>query len=137
MSATGSAVSELRPLYKKLLRLAKSIPDATKRESTVQQIRAEFRSHLDSSDPKEISALLQRAQSKIGFLKIVTPRERSDSGRTNFVYMKGERVDGDSVSDEGARYKTADFESNLRRHNQLLRRQHFLDRGVAPPKSIF
>jgi hypothetical protein len=96
----ASPLAELKPLYKKLLRLAKSLPDASKREATLQQIRSEFRSSGDLSDPtacvlilcapallgvpltigvalRSVAALVLRAQSKIGYLKIVTPRATS------------------------------------------------------------
>lgn len=45
-------MSELRPLYKKLLRLAQSLPEP-KRAATLAQIRGEFRSHAGASDPAE------------------------------------------------------------------------------------
>lgn len=44
--------AELRPLYKKLLRLAQSLPEP-KRASTVAQIRTEFRSHAEVTDAAE------------------------------------------------------------------------------------
>jgi hypothetical protein len=55
--------SELRPLYKKLLRLAQSLSEP-KRASTLQQIRTEFRGHADVSDPAECvrRPLVKRAQ---------------------------------------------------------------------------
>lgn len=66
-----------------------------------------------------------------------TPRE----GVKRYIYRNGERVDADAladgVGDEGARYKLQDVEAGLKRHHQLLRRQHFMDRGVAPPRPLF
>lgn len=44
-------VGNLRPVYKKLLRLAKTLP-APKREETLAQIRAEFRAPRDTTDPR-------------------------------------------------------------------------------------
>lgn len=50
-------------------------------------------------------------------------------------------MDADALAagagDEGARYKLQDVEAGLKRHHQLLRRQHFMDRGVAPPRPLF
>ncbi|CAI5716530.1 unnamed protein product [Hyaloperonospora brassicae] len=129
----------IRPLYKKLLRLAQSLP-APKRQKSIDQIRREFRTHGDLTDPKEVSALLQRAQSSIDFLKIVTPRAEADSGVQRFVYRDGKRIDAaelEAKSEENARYKTQDIEAGMRRHHQLLRRQHFMDRKSGPPRPIF
>jgi hypothetical protein len=47
-----AAARELRPLYKKLLRLAQSLPEP-KRQQSLAQIRSEFRNHGDLTDPKE------------------------------------------------------------------------------------
>jgi hypothetical protein len=54
----------------------------------------------------------------------------ADTGAQRFVYVNGKAVNGADahVYDEGARYKTADYDAQMRRHTQLLRRQHFMDR---------
>lgn len=51
-AAAAGALGDLRPVYKKLLQLAKTLPEG-KREATLQQIRSEFRSRKEISDPKE------------------------------------------------------------------------------------
>ncbi|KAH7481744.1 hypothetical protein PRIC1_014840 [Phytophthora ramorum] len=133
------AARELRPLYKKLLRLAQSLPEP-KRQQSLDQIRREFRSHEELTDPKEVSALIQRAQSSLGYLKIVTPRAESNKGIQRYIYRNGQRVNADEVEahgEENARYKTQDIEGGLKRHHQLLRRQHFMDRKSGPPRPIF
>ncbi|KAI9906985.1 hypothetical protein PsorP6_004695 [Peronosclerospora sorghi] len=150
---------ELRPLYKKLLHLAQSLPEP-KRLTSIDKIRQEFRSHVDLTDSKEISALIQRAQSSLDFLRIVTPRTASgkciyssccsicltsrvatsDKGVQRFIYRNGKRVNASEFKEkivENARYKTQDMEAGLRRHHQLLRRQHFMDRKSGPPRPIF
>ncbi|CAH0481321.1 unnamed protein product [Peronospora belbahrii] len=130
---------ELRPVYKKLLRLAQSLPEP-KRQQSIDKVRHEFRSHKGLIDPKEISSLLQRAQSSLGFLKIVTRRLDADSGVQRFIYRNGQRMDAtefEAKEGENARYKTQDMEAGLRRHHQLLRRQHFMDRKSGPPRPIF
>ncbi|CAI5712464.1 unnamed protein product [Peronospora destructor] len=131
------AAPELRPLYKKLLRLAQSLPEP-KRQTSLDQVRREFRNHGDLTDANEVAALIQRAQSSVDFLKIVTPRTESDSGVHRFIYRNGQRVNAaENKGQENARYKTQDMEGGLRRHHQLLRRQHFMDRKNGPPRSIF
>ncbi|CAI5727031.1 hypothetical protein KXD40_002371 [Peronospora effusa] len=139
ISIHSMAARELRPLYKKLLRLAKGLPES-KRQMSLDQVRREFRNHGDLTDSNEISALIQRAQSSVDFLKIVTPRTESDSGVQRFIYRNGQRVNAaefEKKGEENARYKTQDIEGGLRRHHQLLRRQHFMDRKSGPPPSIF
>lgn len=47
----------------------------------------------------------------------------------NYIYKNGKRVEATSSTlEEGAKYKTVDIEGNMRRHTQLMRRQHFMDR---------
>ncbi|KAG6606521.1 Complex 1 LYR protein [Phytophthora cinnamomi] len=135
----AEAARELRPLYKKLLRLAQSLPEP-KRQQQLDQIRREFRSHGDVTDPQQVSALIQRAQSSLGYLKIVTPRAESNTGVQRFIYRNGQRVDAaelEAKGEENARYKTQDMEAGLKRHHQLLRRQYFMDRKSGPPRPIF
>ncbi|OWZ21099.1 putative mitochondrial protein [Phytophthora megakarya] len=130
---------ELRPLYKKLLRLAQSLPEP-KRQTSLEQIRREFRGHKDVTDPREVSAMIQRAQSSLGYLKIVTPRSESNTGVRRYIYRNGQRVDAaefEVKGEENARWKTQDMEAGLKRHHQLLRRQHFMDRKSGPPRPIF
>ena len=43
---------ELRPLYKKLLRLAQALPES-KRQTSLDQVRREFRQHVDLTDTNE------------------------------------------------------------------------------------
>lgn len=125
-AAAASALGDLRPVYRKLLQLAKTLPEG-KRETTLQQIRTEFRSRKEISDPKEcvhcaqqhalcsvgshacankhalslcmlscvydftrlymcrLNALLARAQSSIGYLKIVTPRKSSGMSCSTYL----------------------------------------------------
>ncbi|KAG7398268.1 hypothetical protein PHYBOEH_011352 [Phytophthora boehmeriae] len=134
-------VEALRPLYKKLLRMAQTLPEP-KRQQSLAQIRREFRSHGDLSDPQEVSKLLQRAQSSLSYLKIVTPRDETESntGVQRYIYRNGQRVNAaelEGKGEENARYKTQDMEAGLKRHHQLLRRQYFMDRKSGPPRPIF
>lgn len=51
-TTAATALGDLRPVYKKLLKLAKTLPE-NKRAETVAQIRSEFRTRHDVTDPKE------------------------------------------------------------------------------------
>ncbi|KAI9996371.1 hypothetical protein PInf_013797 [Phytophthora infestans] len=132
----AEAMSELRPLYKKLLRLAQSLPEP-KRQSSIDQIRRDFRSHGDPTDPKEVSALIQ---SSLSYLKIVTPRAESNTGVQRYIYRNGQRVNAAEFEEKGvenARWKMQDMEGGLKRHHQLLQRQYFMNRKSGPPRPIF
>ena len=64
----------------------------------------------------------------------------SDTGIQRFVYRDGKRIDAaelEKKGEENARYKTQDIEAGMKRHHQLLRRQHFMDRKSGPPRPIF
>ncbi|POM77172.1 Hypothetical protein PHPALM_5484 [Phytophthora palmivora] len=78
-------------IFAKLLRLAQSLPEP-KRQTSLDRIRREFRGHESLTDPKEVSALIQRAQSSLGYLKIVTPARESNTGVQRFIYRNGQRV---------------------------------------------
>ncbi|RLN89868.1 hypothetical protein BBJ28_00006257 [Nothophytophthora sp. Chile5] len=113
----SEALRELRPLYKKMLKLAQSQPEP-KRQEMISQIRREFRNHGDLSDPKACV----------------------HTGVTRYVYRDGKRVDAamlEAAGEENARYKTQDIEGGLKRHHQLLRRQYFMDRKSGPPRPLF
>ncbi|TDH69431.1 hypothetical protein CCR75_008953 [Bremia lactucae] len=136
--AMAEAMRELRPLYKKLLRMAQNLP-APKRQSSIDQIRREFRCHENLTDSK-VSELIERAQSSLSYLKIITPRTESHTGIQRFVYRNGKRVSAtefEAKEGEPARWKTQDIKAGLKRHHQLLRRQHFMDRKGGPPRPIF
>jgi hypothetical protein len=60
----------------------------------------------------------------------------SDRGITHFFYRNGERIDRASVPDEPAKYNPIDMECVYKRHNQLVRRQYFMDRKPHP-KNVF
>lgn len=178
----AEAARELRPLYKKLLRLAQSLPEP-KRQTSLDQIRREFRSHGDLRDPKEcvinlrssaflcpgtncllllqgvgadparavVARLLENRHASRRLQWVPLPPSSSsslssdtlctsDTGVQRFIYRNGQRVNAaefEAKGEENARYKTQDIEAGLKRHHQLLRRQHFMDRKSGPPRPIF
>lgn len=72
--------------------------------------------------------MINLAESKLGFLKIVTPKEsRNASGKSHFVLRDGKLVDGRSQQVDRA-IKTGIDPEDLARHHRLIRRQHFLER---------
>ncbi|EQC40710.1 hypothetical protein SDRG_01782 [Saprolegnia diclina VS20] len=118
----------IRAAYKKLLKLAKSVPQE-QRAQTLEKVRHEFRAHEGAATPEELDQLLRKAQSKISYLKIVTPKKSSSSTQgSHFVYKNGQRIDGRELSADSATIKTHDYNAMMTKHVQLVRRQHFMDR---------
>lgn len=52
----------------------------------------------------------------------------TDAGVKNFIYKNGQRIEATSVLEDGAKYRSPDYNAQMQRHHQLLRRQHFMDR---------
>jgi hypothetical protein len=81
--------------------------------------------------------LLQEAQSKIGYLKMVTPRDKRskngvDTGR--FVYDKnGIAAEGNGKIRNGIPVEMRNYTDAAAKHQQLMNRQHFGGRGNIPP----
>lgn len=46
----------------------------------------------------------------------------------NYIYKNGQRVEAAAVLEDGAKYQLPDYNSQMLRHQKLLRRQHFMDR---------
>jgi hypothetical protein len=111
-------------VYKRLLLLAKRLPEE-KRSTSIEQIRMEFRRNSDESDPSRVEDMLKKANSSLGYLKIVTPKERNNqSGVTKIVFgnqskiskavsnWSGSNLDPDSVARHYRSLKRAGFRDN-------------------------
>eukprot|EP00741_Cyanophora_paradoxa_P014556 tig00020806_g14036.t1 len=70
----------------------------------LEQIRNGFREHLHETDPAKVQELVNNAQSRLRFLRMVTPkpvsRSRSQAGadglgRTTYVFKDGQLVEGE------------------------------------------
>lgn len=73
--------------------------------------------------------MLEKAESRLGYLRIVTPKERrGKAGKSHFVLRDGKLVDGTGSFHSGGALKTQIDPDDLARHHRLARRQHFLDR---------
>ena len=125
-------------VYKNLLLMARRLPDASKREAALAQIRGAFRANKAASGV-ELQKMLLAAESKVSYLKIVTPRPKgcfsADAGAQTTTY--GSAYGGAGGDRGGAKplLEQRDYSQAVGRHHKSVRRQHFLDRGVAPPRS--
>lgn len=75
--------------------------------------------------------MIAKAESRLGYLKIVTPK-RGGSGRSNgrshFVLREGKMVEGSGASYAKGALKSGVDPDDIAKHNQLMRRQYFMDR---------
>ena len=133
-------------IYEKLRYLAKGLKDEEERETALKKINAAYEAHKVETDEDKIQELLLDAQSHLTFYKMVSrrrlPKELDEdkdelSAGQHFVMDKktGELVETDSVLSEklvGNANKIIDKSQvtaeHRRKHDQLLRRQHFLGR---------
>lgn len=107
-------------LYKSLLKAASRLPEA-KRVKVCGDIRRAFRENKETS-PQDVSKLLDKAASTLGYLKIITPRGRQAAqseaagasvvGRKATSNWSGENLDPDSVRRHQSILKRAGFRSN-------------------------
>ena len=120
-------------VYKNMLKLAATLPEPRK-SSSLLEIRKQFRAHKEIS-AAEIQQLLEKANSSLGYLKIICPRSKvttgnqtgvtrivfgsTDKGRKAVSNWTGSNMDPDSV----------------KRHYQGLKRAGFTDNRSA--KGIF
>jgi hypothetical protein len=117
--------------------LIQQVDDKTKQARYLEQARTRFRQHRDETDPARISALLDEIDSRISFLKIITPRSARSEREPGGVYhysKDGKLVEGHYPEEKGHRH-VGEWDwrdpQAIERHNQLLRRQYF---GRDPPK---
>jgi len=105
------------------------------------EIRTSFRANRNVEAEEEINKLLAKGYSKLGFMNImVPPSAQKDLGKTKgtagrYVVRDGEVVQGNATRAGMRSYidtHSLDPE-DLRRHEHLLRRQHFLE---PPPQHV-
>eukprot|EP00512_Aurantiochytrium_limacinum_P000386 CAMPEP_0171491306 /NCGR_PEP_ID=MMETSP0958-20121227/3788_1 /TAXON_ID=87120 /ORGANISM="Aurantiochytrium limacinum, Strain ATCCMYA-1381" /LENGTH=101 /DNA_ID=CAMNT_0012024713 /DNA_START=273 /DNA_END=578 /DNA_ORIENTATION=+ len=100
----------------------------------MDEIREKFKANRTEASPEKIRELLEVAQSKLGYLKIVTPRggrstsSSSTGGRSRLVFRNGEWVEGGSSILDKRPLSQMDMNEAMSRHRYLLERQHFMHR---------
>jgi hypothetical protein len=126
--------------------MARSLPEP-KRTEVAQRVRTEFRAPVAAGGSEGISQarlteLLEEAESKIGWIKIVTPKElrrgapQGQSGKSSFVMVDGQLQPRDGATGAAGHTVVSAFgEGNidpeaLRRHQNLIKRQHFAGGGL-------
>lgn len=125
-------------LYSNLRFLAEGIPDKTKRGEALEKVNTAYERHQTETDAGKIQELLLEAQSHMKFFKMVSRRklEKNDGGVQHFVYNKdgelesgfGNKVGSTGMLDSKTMDKSQVTSEHRRRHEGLIRRQHFLNR---------
>ena len=125
--------------YKRLLTLAKMMPNEKERVKAVGQIKSEFRKNVDEHSDDVVKEMLKKANSSMSFLNIVTPKRAGTKGqesrRARMVFGKGAKDvsrDGSAVSNWHGGNMDPD---SVSRHNAGLRRAGFRDNAHA--KGVF
>eukprot|EP00906_Rhabdomonas_costata_P029301 RCo041366 len=100
-----SARKELLRMYRLLLQAAWKLP-AIDREATISETRNHFRSLSCKTDEAELQVEMERAHSRLAFIKMMTPKipvttpnttAEGPSGKTRFALRQGKVVE---VTDE-------------------------------------
>lgn len=121
-------LSPVLNVYKNMLKLAKTLPK-DKRQQTIDQIRTQFRSNSSENDQEKVKKLLEQAQSSLGYLKMVTPRQfGSQAGVTRIVFGENNGKVTKAVSNWTGKNLDPD---SIRRHYNSLKRAGFKDNGHA------
>jgi len=132
-------------MYRKLLKLAYTFPNEAKRIKTIRQIQGTFRTNSGEVDQKKVAHMLDRAESTLSYLKIVTPRTATSidtqQGITRLTFeSSGSNVAKQVAGKKNTRPVTNWTGSNLdpdsvSRHQHTLKRAGFKDNASA--KGIF
>ncbi|CAM9739879.1 unnamed protein product [Hapterophycus canaliculatus] len=118
-------------IYRQLLTLSKRLPTAQQRDDAVQGVRESFRASTKVTDPSKVNELLRQAESRLGFLKMATPRGKVGSkGSTRAVYRDGKVMEGEEArKHDKARHSNWDGRNldpdSVRFHKQNLARAGF------------
>eukprot|EP01027_Heterolobosea_sp_BB2_P025454 GEZU01039067.1.p1 GENE.GEZU01039067.1~~GEZU01039067.1.p1 ORF type:complete len:160 (-),score=31.66 GEZU01039067.1:56-535(-) len=127
-------------LYRQIMRLSQHIPNPEQRAKVLTEARTTFKMNKNVTDPERVLVLHHQAQSKLGFIKTITPRvyhvRKSDLEGPVAEKKRYILVDGKIVEEEGeSKQKDSRVVSNwtagnydpdqVARHEYLLRRQRF------------
>ena len=114
-------------MYRNMLRLAKTVKPLQKRAEVLASVQKEFRRSANETSEEKIEELLSKANSSLGYLKMITPRTRAnnkESGRTRIVFGGDGPREGKAVSNWTGSNMDPD---QVKRHYNGLKRAGFSD----------
>ena len=136
---SGASKSHVLTIYRRMLRLSRRLPKAEQLAARVQ-IRSAFRCNASESREDKVAELLQVAQKKLDYIRVITPRHLDDedleksAGVSRYVLQNGTLVSADSVTSTITNPGGADASRSwvdpaiLARHEAGMRRFRFQDR---------
>lgn len=134
-----TAISPVIQAYRTLGTLIRRLPKQQQRQAK-QQLRNEFRKHVNAEE-SNIPALLEVANKKIAFLRIITPKDKSrdgeQKGTSNFIYDKNGELDENGVPKMQLKARHTNWDGNnmdpcsVKRHFNGLKRMGFRNNDHA------
>ncbi|KAG2483066.1 hypothetical protein HYH03_018049 [Edaphochlamys debaryana] len=127
---SGSATGQVLCRYRELLRLIGRLP-GDQRSKALTEARTTLRARKSEANPEEQLKHLKELVSKIGYLRIITPRQPGDVKSGVFVVRDGRLVEGGGEA-KGARVAdgTISYQDAMRRNERDFQRFY----GAPKPK---
>jgi hypothetical protein len=120
-------------MYKNMLKLAKSLPPE-KKASAITTIRQEFRSHSQEDNNEVVHKLLKKAESSLGYMKIISPHIKAKQSGVTTIRFSSE--EGKVTSKAYSNWTGSNMDpDSVKRHYNSLKRAGFQDNSHA--KGIF
>ncbi|EFC42483.1 predicted protein [Naegleria gruberi] len=129
------------------------LPTVEKRVNAINEIRSTFRKFKNETNQEIIQQQLKKAHDKFGYLCMITPKrlhtETSQiDGKTQLVKIDGEWKDVNAIGEDDnlTKEEKATWSNwgrgnldpdQVRKHEQLLKRQHFMDGPMKGYKPIY
>jgi hypothetical protein len=122
-------------LYKEILRYARFAKAPEGQAPYFEQAKAEFRLNMNASGEDLLQKLVAKAQSKLGFLKVISPRKKGTiaTGKQHFVFREGEGL----VNTESVKARKTAFMDKRIDPDDLARHKRLLEYVIAAHKKDF
>jgi DNA-binding transcriptional regulator YhcF (GntR family) len=122
-------------LYREMLQYAKLLTETQQKSQITERIKMEFRKNMREINYQKIEVLLTEAESKLGYLKIITPKRRSSQqGYTKMTF--GDAGGGTSGSKAVSNWTGHNMDPDtVKRHYRGLKRAGYKNNSHA--KGVF
>jgi hypothetical protein len=138
MNISSSAI--VRQKYRELAKLIRLLPENKyPPEKCWEELRTSFRAPSALGESAECR--IARADKRLAFLRMITPKARSSGEGGRWVYKDGKRVEGGATARDSNGKVISNWDGknldpdNVKRHNHHLKRLGF--RNNAHAKGIF
>lgn len=133
-----STIKNVLHVYKNLLRMCKALPTLqNKRSDTIKTIKNEFRLNKNETNIEKINELLVKANSSLGYLKIITPKNRSFLKQREHINIKFGDIDNSPARKAVSNWHGSNMDPDqVKRHYNGLKRAGFKD-NASVNKGLF